>query len=82
MLKKPANSTSKTILADLGLFYSSAIWGSTFILVKISLDAIDPVTMVAYRFLLAAAIMHVTVEPAGMVVPCNSTSSAGWRMII
>ena len=46
----------KTVLADLGLLYASAIWGSTFILVKNSLAYIDPVTMVAYRFLLAAAL--------------------------
>lgn len=46
----------KTMLADLGLLYASAIWGSTFILVKNSLAYIDPVTMVAYRFLLAAAL--------------------------
>jgi drug/metabolite transporter (DMT)-like permease len=42
------------LLADLGLVYASAIWGSTFILVKNILSDIDPVTMVAYRFLLAA----------------------------
>lgn len=46
----------KTLLADLGLLYASAIWGSTFILVKNSLAYVDPVTMVAYRFLLAAAL--------------------------
>ncbi len=53
-----ANTSSpksrKTILADLGLVYASAIWGSTFILVKNSLVDIDALTMVAYRFLLAA----------------------------
>ncbi len=41
--------------ADLGLLYCAAIWGSTFYLVKGALDAVDPVAMVAYRFLLAAA---------------------------
>lgn len=46
--------TRKTVLADLGLVYASAIWGSTFILVKDSLAHIDALTMVAYRFLLAA----------------------------
>ena len=47
----------KILLADLGLVYASAIWGSTFIMVKNSLDSLDPVTLVAYRFLLAAALM-------------------------
>jgi len=53
----PNPSRKKTLLADLGLLYASAIWGSTFILVKTSLDAINPVAMVAYRFLLAAVLM-------------------------
>jgi len=48
---------SKSVLADLGLVYTSAIWGSTFIMVKNSLDSLDPVTLVAYRFLLAATLM-------------------------
>lgn len=47
----------KTLLADLGLVYAAAIWGSTFIIVKDSLDAINPVVMVGYRFLLAAIVM-------------------------
>lgn len=47
----------KTLLADIGLFYAAAIWGSTFFLVKNSLDNIDPVTLVAYRFLLATLFM-------------------------
>ena len=51
--KRPAPK----LLADLGLVYASAIWGSTFILVKSSLDSLDPVTLVAYRFLLASALM-------------------------
>jgi len=50
-------SRNQTLLADLGLLYASAIWGSTFILVKTSLESINPVAMVAYRFLLAAVLM-------------------------
>jgi drug/metabolite transporter (DMT)-like permease len=49
-------SSRKTLLADLGLLYAAAIWGSTFILVKTSLAHIDPLAMVAYRFLLAALV--------------------------
>jgi len=45
------------VLADLELLYASAIWGSTFVLVKTSLDSINPVTMVAYRFRVAAVLM-------------------------
>ncbi len=47
----------KTILADLGLFYSAAIWGATFFIVKSTLADIDPVILVAYRFLLAGLIL-------------------------
>ncbi len=54
---RSASPRTKTLLADLGLLYASAIWGSTFILVKASLDAINPVTMVGYRFLLAAVLL-------------------------
>lgn len=41
------------MLADFGLFYSAAIWGSTFFIVKDVLSDIDPVTLVGYRFTLA-----------------------------
>lgn len=50
-------STKKKAFADIGLFYAAAIWGSTFIVVKSALTGIDPVIMVAYRFLLAGAVM-------------------------
>jgi drug/metabolite transporter (DMT)-like permease len=49
----------KTLLAELGLLYSAAIWGSTFIVVKQSLNDIDPVALVAFRFLLAAVLMGI-----------------------
>jgi len=43
--------------ADLGLFYCAAVWGATFYLVKDSLSGIAPETLVAYRFLLSAALL-------------------------
>ncbi|MFH2019971.1 MAG: DMT family transporter [archaeon] len=49
----------KTAIADLGLLYSAAIWGSTFFIVKNSLDSIDPIVLVGYRFMLAAIILGV-----------------------
>lgn len=45
------------LLADIGLLYSAAIWGSTFFVVKNALDDIDPVMLVAYRFLLAGIVL-------------------------
>ncbi|MEK7673080.1 MAG: DMT family transporter [Patescibacteria group bacterium] len=46
-------------ISDLGLFYAAAIWGSTFFIVKDSLNSIDPVVMVSYRFLLSAFLMAI-----------------------
>lgn len=40
-----------------GLVYCAAVWGATFYLVKDALATVDPVTMVAYRFLIAAALL-------------------------
>ncbi|MBI5267030.1 MAG: DMT family transporter, partial [candidate division Zixibacteria bacterium] len=45
------------LIADLGLFYAAAIWGSTFIIVKDALNGIDPLTMVGYRFLIAGFLL-------------------------
>jgi drug/metabolite transporter (DMT)-like permease len=56
------------ILADLGLFYAAAIWGSTFFLVKMALDGINPVTMVAYRFLMAGTVMLIILMFSGRPV--------------
>jgi len=52
-----APSTHKKALADLGLFYAAAIWGSTFFIVKSVLDDVDPVILVGYRFLLAGLVL-------------------------
>lgn len=45
--------------AEIALVYCAAVWGSTFFIVKGSLDSIDPYALVAWRFLLAAALMAV-----------------------
>jgi len=47
----------KMFMADLGLFYAAAIWGSTFFIVKGALDDIHPITLVAYRFLAAGIVL-------------------------
>ncbi|UCH32153.1 MAG: DMT family transporter [Candidatus Bathyarchaeota archaeon] len=44
----------KKRFSELGLFYSAAIWGSTFFVVKDALNEINPLVLVGYRFLLAA----------------------------
>lgn len=50
-------SFSRSRLADLGLLYIAVIWGSTFFLVKDHLAYVDPVVMVAYRFVLGTVLM-------------------------
>lgn len=52
-------SAVKSGLANFGLFYSAAIWGSTFFIVKKSLDGIDPVMLVGYRFTIAAILLAI-----------------------
>jgi drug/metabolite transporter (DMT)-like permease len=47
----------RSLIADAGLLYAAAIWGSTFFIVKAALADIDPVVLVAYRFGLAALIL-------------------------
>ena len=51
------NRTLRRRLSELGLFYSAAIWGSTFFIVKDALRNIDPVILVGYRFILAAILL-------------------------
>lgn len=43
--------------AELGLFYCAAVWGATFFMVKDALAGVDPVAMVAERFLLSAVLL-------------------------
>ncbi|MFH1700145.1 MAG: DMT family transporter [Candidatus Zixiibacteriota bacterium] len=52
-----ASKKLKSAFAGAGLIYSAAIWGSTFFIVKDALSGVDPVIMVAYRFLLAGIIL-------------------------
>jgi drug/metabolite transporter (DMT)-like permease len=53
----PATPRRPTSLADLGLFYAAAVWGATFFMVKGALDDINPVVLVAYRFLIAGVLL-------------------------
>jgi drug/metabolite transporter (DMT)-like permease len=48
-----------SLISTIGLFYAAAIWGSTFFIVKDSLQSINAVLLVAYRFLLASGILAI-----------------------
>lgn len=50
-------SKHRKLLSELGLFYSAAIWGSTFFIVKDALKNVDPVVLVGYRFMIAALLL-------------------------
>ena len=67
---------SKKIMADLGLFYAVAIWGSTFFIVKSALDGIDPVILVAYRFLIAGSILLIFLKLSGRPI------FDGWKLAL
>jgi drug/metabolite transporter (DMT)-like permease len=56
-MKVRITSRKRTLLADAGLLYAAAIWGSTFFLVKGALADVDPLVLVAYRFLLAGGLL-------------------------
>ena len=43
--------------AEVGLIYCAAVWGATFYMVKDALAGVDPVAMVAHRFLLSALLL-------------------------
>ncbi|MBI5960878.1 MAG: DMT family transporter [Chloroflexi bacterium] len=45
--------------ADLALGFVALIWGSTFVTVQNALDAVGPLTFVAWRFILAAVFMAI-----------------------
>ncbi len=47
----------KSFLADCGLFYAAAIWGTTFVMVKRALDDVDPAVLVGYRFTTAGLLV-------------------------
>ncbi|MFH1017223.1 MAG: DMT family transporter [Pseudomonadota bacterium] len=43
-------------LSILALIYAAVVWGSTFFLVKRTLQSVDPVTLIAYRFAIASLV--------------------------
>lgn len=43
-----------SILTDAGLFYCAAVWGASFYMIKNALGAVNPIALVAYRFILSA----------------------------
>ena len=48
---------SKSALADLGLLFAAVLYGSTFFVMKDLLTAVHPVTLLAYRFIVAGVLL-------------------------
>lgn len=48
-----------TVSANIAMLIATAIWGSTFIVIKKSLTNVHPVALVCYRFALAALMMGI-----------------------
>jgi drug/metabolite transporter (DMT)-like permease len=67
------------LLAEAGLVYAAAIWGSTFFIVKGALDHIHPVALVGWRFSIAALLLGLWITlraPRGRRL---ATLLHGWR---
>lgn len=56
---KKLQRPSKKILADVGLLSVVFLWGSSFVVTKNSLDSVNAVALVAYRFLLSAILLGI-----------------------
>jgi drug/metabolite transporter (DMT)-like permease len=61
---------AREFLAEIGLVYCAAVWGATFYMVKGALDSVDPTALVAWRFLLSAALLlpWVAMRPRKLVL--------------
>src|SRR5215831_7195897 len=57
MTPSPVAPHAKRIQADIGLAFSTVLWGSTFVVVKTSLDHCSVFLFLALRFTLAAIVM-------------------------
>ncbi|GAB4324393.1 MAG: DMT family transporter [Candidatus Zixiibacteriota bacterium] len=68
-------------LADLGLFYAALVWGATFFLVKDALASVDPVVLVAYRFLSAGLILLVVLGVQGKPL-LRDLGKGAWLAVI
>lgn len=57
--------TRAGILADLSLFAITLVWGTTFVIVKNTVDAVPPVVLIFLRFLIATWITHAWLHFSG-----------------
>jgi drug/metabolite transporter (DMT)-like permease len=63
------------------LFVLSAIWGASFLLIKICVATIAPMTLVAARLVLAAALLVVVMRMQGMHLPRTGQPWRGFAVL-
>lgn len=61
-MKSKSSSTTNSGSAELQLIFASILWGSTFFIMKNVFIYVDPVTLVAYRFITASFILFVLLK--------------------
>lgn len=59
--------TRAGILADLALFAITLVWGTTFVIVKNTVDAVPPVALIFLRFLIATLVTYVWLHLSGRI---------------
>lgn len=62
------DTPKKSVLADLSLVLATVIWGTTFIIVKLVVDDVNPVAVNAWRFSIAAVVMWLVLRIKGLPV--------------
>jgi len=67
-----------TILAALAVVY--LIWGSTYFGIKVAIESLPPLGMLALRFLLAGVLLYAVLRLRG--VPAPSRREWGWSAVI
>lgn len=74
-MRTPANLLIELIL--LGML--AVLWGGSYLLIKVSLETIPPLTLIAARVAIAALLLTTVVKLQGMTLPHDSRT---WRMLM
>lgn len=73
------NNKGVKVLASASLLFVTIIWGSAFVVMKNSMDAITPTYLLAYRFTIAALGMAALFWKQIRECRCRSLNAAHWR---
>lgn len=71
------NPKSHSIAFDLMLLFAlSTLWGMSYTFIKVGVETIPPVTLIAVRTLIAASVLLVVIRARGLALPTDATT---WR---